>query len=183
MIYWIWAEAWAQVKRGLTKEEKHPRKCSDMVVFPFLAKKSLSCSESVTNTDYDNPYKLSWLVWVNGRVGMARMMPDSSQMSSPCSSGCMKNHISFFGQKKPLEPLRAAHEPLWVIFISSAYQTWAINMTPNAESSRSRAEPSRGNTRPVTCDRRIDLIATVVVAFWHSVHLRISKSWAFYGCL
>ena len=41
----------------------------DMVVFFFLAKKSLSCSESVTNTDYDSSYKLSWLVWVNGSLG------------------------------------------------------------------------------------------------------------------
>jgi hypothetical protein len=36
------------------------------------------------------PYELSWLVWEGGRVGVARMMPDGSQMSSPCSSGCVE---------------------------------------------------------------------------------------------
>ena len=50
------------------------------------------------------------------------------------------------GKKKRTRTCHTSAMALTTKFISSAYQEWAINMTPNAESSWSRAEPSRGNT-------------------------------------
>ena len=104
----------------------------------------------MANTDYYDSIQAVMAYLGGWKSWDVRMMHWWCQMAARCSSFGLLDEwrviFPFLAKKKPLEPLRAAHEPLWVIFISSAFQEQAINMTQDAESSWSRAERSRGNT-------------------------------------